>query len=157
MIGLYPFLLGKRSNCTQICWYHLPKLVPELPTCFEESRRQKSEAARGEFHGINRQKHYCQNPSKLTTTFKECSVLPVNKVRHKGKKNPSPKAIVPVFERQRKHPNVKWKNWCYHSPNTAEERGYYSQIVPHHSPPPLSAQLFTLSALLYTPLIWSVR
>lgn len=153
--GLYPFYLGKTSNCTQICWHHLQNPVSELTTCFKEPRWQESEAAWGEFHGINRQKHYCQNHGNVTTTFQECFVLPVNKVRQKEekkkkKKNRCPKAIISVFERQKKHPNMKWNNWCYHSPNTAEERGYYSQTIPHHSPPPLCSAFHFFSSPTYT-------
>lgn len=57
VIRLYPFLLGKTNNQTQICWYNFPKSVPELPAGFEESRWQESEPVRGEFHGINRHKY----------------------------------------------------------------------------------------------------
>lgn len=145
VIQLYPLQLGKTSNYTQICWNHLPKPVP---------RWQESEAARGELNGTKRQKCYCQHPSKADNNPPGVFCTSCHQGQaERTKKNHCPKGIVSVFERQRKHHNMKWKNWCYHSLNTAEERGYYSQTTPHHLPPPLFAQLFTSPAPLYTPLI----
>lgn len=96
--------------------YPSPKPLPEQPVYLQESRWQESEAARGKFHRINRQKCYCQNPRNATTAFQECFVLPVNKVRQKAKKNNCcPKAIISFSERHLKHPNMKWNSWCYHS------------------------------------------
>lgn len=64
----------------------------------------------------------------------------INKTRQKGEKKKSlPKS----------NPNMKWKNWCYHSLNTAEERGYCSQTIHNHSSSPLSAHLFLFFRLSY--------
>lgn len=155
--GLYPFYLGKTSNCTQICWHHLQNPVSELTTCFKEPRWQESEAAWGEFHGI-RQKHYCQNHGNVTTTFQECFVLPVNKVRQKEEKKKKKKIAAQkqssLSLKDRKHiPTWNETTDVITARTQLTKEGtiprQFPIIHPHHS-----AQLFTSSALLHTPLIW---
>lgn len=134
VIRLYPFLLGKTNKHRSVD-INFPKSVPELPTGFEESRWQESEPVRGEFHGINRHKYRWLEPQQADSNLPRQIRSSCQQAQAERKKKSLPKS----------NPNMKWKNWCYHSLNTAEERGYYSQTIRHHSSSLLSFSLFQLS------------